>query len=73
MSCFFADKPVRNFADVQTTNVRQFKRFFSKMLAQGIYIAPSAYEAMFVSLAHTKQDIKKTLLAAKKAFAACAP
>jgi glutamate-1-semialdehyde 2,1-aminomutase len=68
MSCFFTDKPVRNFADVQSTNIKQFKRFFAEMLNQGIYLAPSAYEAMFVSLAHTKQDIEKTINAAKKAF-----
>jgi glutamate-1-semialdehyde 2,1-aminomutase len=68
MSCFFTDQPVRNFADVQKTNVKQFKKFFSEMLARGVYLAPSAYEAMFVSLAHTKRDIEKTILAAQKAF-----
>jgi glutamate-1-semialdehyde 2,1-aminomutase len=68
MSCFFTDKPVRNFADVQLTDIKRFKRFFSEMLKQGIYLAPSAYEAMFISLAHTKQDIEKTLTAAQNAF-----
>ena len=68
MSCFFTEGEVRNFADVQSTNIKQFKRFFAEMLRQGIYLAPSAYEAMFVSLAHTKQDIEKTIKAAKKAF-----
>jgi glutamate-1-semialdehyde 2,1-aminomutase len=68
MSCFFTDKPVRNLEDVQATNIGQFKKFFSKMLQQGIYLAPSAYEAMFVSLAHTTEDIEKTAKAAKKAF-----
>jgi glutamate-1-semialdehyde 2,1-aminomutase len=68
MSCFFTDKPVRNFADVQSTNIKQFKRFFAEMLKQWIYLAPSAYEAMFISLAHTKQDIEKTINAAKRAF-----
>lgn len=68
MSCFFTDRPVRNFADVQSTDIKRFKMFFAEMLKQGIYIAPSAYEAMFVSLAHTKQDIEKTINAAKKAF-----
>lgn len=72
MSCFFTNRPVRNFADVQTTNVKQFKKFFSEMLKQGIYLAPSAYEAMFVSLAHTTRDIEMTILAAKKAFTNCA-
>ena len=68
MSCFFTDRPVRNFEDVKTTNIRQFKTFFAEMLSRGIYIAPSAYEAMFVSLAHSKQDIDKTIKAAQKAF-----
>ena len=77
MSCFFTPPVllrkaeaggVRNFADVQSTNIKQFKRFFAEMLGQGIYLAPSAYEAMFVSLAHTQQDIEKTTKAAKNAF-----
>lgn len=68
MSCFFTDKPVRNFDDVRSTNIKQFKRFFAEMLRQGIYLAPSAYEAMFVSLAHSKQDIEKTIEAAKNTF-----
>ncbi len=59
---------VRNFADVQSTNIKQFKRFFAEMLRRGIYLAPSAYEAMFVSLAHTQQDIEKTIEAAKESF-----
>ena len=68
MSCFFTEGKVRNFADVQSTNIKQFKRFFAKMLSHGIYLAPSTYEAMFISLAHTKQDIKKTFQAAKNNF-----
>ncbi len=68
MSCFFTDRPVWNFADVQATNIKQFKKFFAHMLNQGIYLAPSAYEAMFVSLAHTKEDIEKTIEAARKSF-----
>ncbi len=68
MSCFFTNKPVRNFADVQSTNIAQFKRFFMEMLRQGIYLAPSAYEAMFVSLAHTKSDISRTIEAAEKSL-----
>ena len=68
MSCFFTEKKVRNFADVQSTNIKQFKRFFAEMLRQGIYLAPSAYEAMFVSLAHTETDIQKTIEAANNSF-----
>ncbi|HIJ52742.1 MAG TPA: glutamate-1-semialdehyde 2,1-aminomutase [Planctomycetes bacterium] len=68
MSCFFTERPVRNFADVRSTNIKQFKRFFAEMLKQGIYLAPSAYEAMFVSLAHSQQDIEKTIEAAQNTF-----
>jgi len=68
MSCFFTDKKVQNFADVQSTDIKRFKKFFSSMLEQGIYLAPSAYEAMFISLAHSKSDIEKTIEAAKNSF-----
>ena len=68
MSCFFTDRPVLNFADVQATDIESFKKFASTMLGEGIYLAPSAYEAMFVSLAHSKKDIEKTVEAAKKSF-----
>ena len=68
MSCFFTERKVRNFADVQSTKIKRFKRFFAEMLEQGIYLAPSAYEAMFVSLAHSKADIEKTIEAAKICF-----
>jgi len=71
MSCFFTDKEVNNFNDVQSTNIAMFKKFFSEMLDQGIYLAPSAYEAMFISLAHTKNDLNKTIEAAKISFANC--
>jgi glutamate-1-semialdehyde 2,1-aminomutase len=68
MSCFFTGKPVQNFADVQSTDIKAWKKFFARMLKQGIYLAPSAYEAMFVSLAHSKSDIEKTIEAAKNSF-----
>jgi len=69
MSCFFTDKPVRNFTDVQSTDIERFKKFFAAMLNRGIYLAPSAYEAMFVSLAHSSEDIVKTVEAARNSFA----
>lgn len=68
MSCFFTNKPIENFADVQGTDIKQFKRFFAEMLKQEIYLAPSAYEAMFISLAHTGGDIEKTIEAAEISF-----
>jgi glutamate-1-semialdehyde 2,1-aminomutase len=68
MSCFFGDKPVRNFEDVQNTDIKTFKKFFAGMLAGGIYLAPSAYEAMFVSGAHSKEDVEKTIKVAQNVF-----
>jgi glutamate-1-semialdehyde 2,1-aminomutase len=68
LSGFFCDRPVRRFADVQTTNIARFKRYFAEMLERGVYLAPSAYEAMFVSLAHTDADIERTVEAAREGF-----
>jgi glutamate-1-semialdehyde 2,1-aminomutase len=68
LSCFFTDKPVSNFADVQATNIAHFKKFFTQMIERDIYLAPSAYEAMFVSLAHTQEDIDATIQAARESF-----
>ncbi len=68
MSCFFTDGAVKNFADVQATDIGRFKKFFSEILGRGIYLAPSAYEAMFVSLAHSAEDIERTVAAAEESF-----
>jgi len=68
MSCYFTGRAVRNFDDVRSTDVHRFKKFFACMLQRGIYLAPSAYEAMFVSLAHTRSDIEKTIAAARESF-----
>ena len=65
---FFCSGPVRNFADAQKADQRAFKRFFASMLDQGIYLAPSPYEAAFVSLAHTGAQVEASLEAARKAM-----
>jgi glutamate-1-semialdehyde 2,1-aminomutase len=52
-------------------NRERFNRFFHAMLDQGIYLAPSAFEAGFVSSAHSEQDIRTTLDAAGEAFKVC--
>jgi glutamate-1-semialdehyde 2,1-aminomutase len=66
---FFSERPVRTFADVMACDVERFKRFFHAMLAEGIYLAPSAFEAGFVSAAHSVADIETTIAAARRAFA----
>ncbi|OHB59392.1 MAG: glutamate-1-semialdehyde aminotransferase, partial [Planctomycetes bacterium RBG_13_44_8b] len=64
LSCFFTQKPVWNFADAKSADLKIFKAFFAQMLKQGIYLAPSPFEAMFISAAHTKKDIEKTITSA---------
>ena len=66
LSCFFTDRLVLTFADVQSTDIQRFKKFFAGMLGRGIYLAPSAFEAMFISLAHSKDDIERTIEAARE-------
>ena len=68
MSCFFTDKPVENFDDVQATGIKKFKRFFVEMLNKGIYLAPSAFEAIFISCAHDDSDLDLTIEAAAESF-----
>ncbi len=66
---FFTDKaPVRYFREVMACDVERFKRFFHGMLAEGVYLAPSAFEAGFVSSAHTAADIDATIAAAHTVF-----
>lgn len=67
---FFNSQPVINFAGAMECNQESFRRFFSVLLENGIYIAPSPFEAWFVSLVHADEDLDQTLVAAEKAFAA---
>jgi len=66
---FFTDNPVRNYRDAKSSNTKRYSRYFREMLDCGIFLAPSQFEAAFVSAAHTEQDIERTLSAAKQAFA----
>jgi len=61
--------PVRSFAQVAAADVERFKAFFHGMLDEGVYLAPSAFEAGFVSAAHGESEIEQTLVAARKVFA----
>ena len=62
---FFTGEPVRNYEDAKKSDLHKFSRYHRGMLEQGIYLAPSQFEAGFTSLAHTDEDIEKTLAAAK--------
>jgi glutamate-1-semialdehyde 2,1-aminomutase len=65
---YFRDSPPRNFAEVMQCDRERFNRFFHEMLKRGVYLAPSAYEAGFVSAAHGATEIDETLRAAREAF-----
>jgi glutamate-1-semialdehyde 2,1-aminomutase len=65
---YFRDTPPRSYAEVMECDTTAFGRFFHAMLDEGIYLAPSAYEAGFVSAAHREADIDATVEAAQRAF-----
>jgi glutamate-1-semialdehyde 2,1-aminomutase len=67
---FFTDAAeVTCYQDVTQCDVERFKRFFHLMLEEGVYLAPSAFEAGFMSLAHSQEDIQRTVDAARRSFA----
>ncbi len=65
---FFTGEPVHNYDDAKKSDLNKFARFHRGMLEKGIYLAPSQFEAGFTSLAHTEEDIEKTIAAAKEVF-----
>ena len=68
LTLFFTGQDVYDFDSALQADTRQYARFFNRMLEQGIYLAPSQFEAAFVSLAHTPADIAATLRAAEQAL-----
>jgi glutamate-1-semialdehyde 2,1-aminomutase len=69
---FFHPGPVRNFEEARKAHPGRFRRFFHGMLSNGVYLAPSPFEAGFVSLAHRPRDIVESLDAARLAFRSAA-
>jgi glutamate-1-semialdehyde 2,1-aminomutase len=69
---YFRSEPPQTYAEVMQCDVEAFNRFFHAMLAQGVYFAPSAFEAGFVSSAHGETEIQQTLLAARHYFSGIA-
>ena len=67
--CFFNDAPVRNYDEAKTSDTAAYGEFFHALLDRGIYFAPSQFEALFLSSAHTAEDIAATIAAAEEAFA----
>ena len=69
---FFTDEPVIDWQTANRSNRERYAAFFHAMLNEGVYLAPSQFEAAFVSLAHTDELIEQTVDAARKAFTATA-
>ncbi len=67
---FFTSEPVRNYTDAKRSDTKRYARFFREMLDQGIFLAPSQFEATFVSMTHTSQDIDRTLAATHESLRA---
>ena len=68
---FFSEGPVRNFEDAKKTDRGLYRKFHRAMLDGGVYLPPSAFETMFLSLAHSGNDVEATLAAARRAFREC--
>ncbi|MGB7718843.1 MAG: glutamate-1-semialdehyde 2,1-aminomutase [Bryobacteraceae bacterium] len=64
---FFTDQPVTDYESAKRSDTARFGRFFRGMLERGIYLAPSQFEAAFVSAAHSEEDIRETIVAAGEA------
>jgi glutamate-1-semialdehyde 2,1-aminomutase len=63
---YFTTEPVHNLADAMKSNRERFAKYFHGMLNEGVYFAPSQFEAGFISTAHSEQDIEHTVRAATK-------
>ena len=70
LTWFFTSADVTDYESAKTSDTAKFGRFFHGMLERGIYLPPSQFEAMFVSAAHTDEDIARTVEAATASFAA---
>jgi glutamate-1-semialdehyde 2,1-aminomutase len=68
LTSFFTPHPVTNYASARQSDTKQYGRFFRAMLERGVYLAPSQFEAAFVSAAHTDAEIDATLAAAREAL-----
>jgi len=72
VSVFFSEQPVSNFAEAQRCDLDAYATWCRELLSRGVYAPPSQFEAWFPSLAHTEEQIERTLAAAAAAFA-CLP
>jgi glutamate-1-semialdehyde 2,1-aminomutase len=68
LTAFFASDPVVDWNSAKRSDTKRYGQFFHQMLDQGIYLAPSQFEAAFLSTAHTSADVERTIRAARVAF-----
>ncbi len=66
LSAFFTDGPVTDYTSALRSDKKKFAAYFSRMLEEGIYVAPSQFEAMFISAAHSDEDIQRTVEAIRR-------
>ena len=69
LTLFFTGDPVRNYADARKSDTRRFAAFFQAMLERGVLLAPSQFEALFISAAHSDEDIARTATACRESLA----
>ena len=69
---FFTSDAVRSYSDAKRSDTKRYARFFREMLERGIFLAPSQFEAAFVSAAHTTSDVERTIAAARESLKAVA-
>jgi len=72
LTVFFTAEPVRNYADAKRSDTSRFAAFFHQMLKRGVFLAPSQFEALFVSAAHRDADLDRTIAACADSLAAIA-
>jgi glutamate-1-semialdehyde 2,1-aminomutase len=69
ITVFFSAEPVFDAASARKADTKKFARYFRAMLENGVYLPPSQFEAAFLSVAHTDDDVDATVAASRKAFA----
>jgi glutamate-1-semialdehyde 2,1-aminomutase len=72
LTLFFTPNPMGNYAAAKTSDTRRFAGYFREMLRRGFLLAPSQFEALFVSAAHTEDDIRRAGVACRESLAAVA-
>ena len=70
ITLFFNEDAVLDYEDAKKSDTARFGAFFNEMLDRGIFLAPSQFEALFVSAAHTEEDIDRTVMAARESLEA---